>query len=557
MSHVRFRVHHILLTLSLLSFASFSSGFTGEHPYRPGELIIKLKEGVASLTNLPPQWQPLNKKGLSLQSGPMIYKASYPGLNGAALKEKAKAIQNEWPVAYVEPNYIYELNETIPDDPLFERLYGLSNTGQTGGAPGSDLNVTSAWDEGVGSRAIAVAVVDTGIDYEHEDLAANIFTNEGETGLDANGESKEINGIDDDGNGYIDDVRGYDFINQDNDPMDDHDHGTHCAGTIGAIGNNGIGVSGVNWEVTLVPIKIFSGTGRTHAAAIVEALLYSATLPIHISSNSWGGGAYSEAIFDAMKNYEEKGILVVAAAGNEGRNTDDRPKYPAGYELANIVSVGSVDHWGELSYFSNYGYKSVDVVAPGSNILSTRPGGSYQLMSGTSMATPHIAGVAALIWSRFQEEGYFAIKSRLLYNARQTDPLFEKIRHGYANVQNSMEEDDIAPNSPSGLSMEVDEDGQTAVIRFHPSGDDGASGLASDYVFKVSETPLTSPKDWQNAESIQARKWEPQKNQMIMTLELLEAPKEGYISVRSIDNVGLMSPLSEALFYQKPEADTP
>ena len=232
-----------------------------------------------------------------------------------------------------------------------------------------------------------VAIIDTGIDYTHPDLAANIWTNPGEIAGD---------GIDNDGNGYVDDVHGYDFVNNDGDPMDDHFHGTHTAGTVGAVGNNGVGVTGVNWQVKLMALKFLGASGSGSVSGAVSALEYAVTMGVRLSNNSWGGGGYSQALYDAIKNSQVIGHVFVAAAGNSGVNSDLQPAYPASYDLDNIISVAAIDSSDNLASFSNRGVVTVDLAAPGVAVLSTVLGGGYASYSGTSMATPHVTGAAAL-----------------------------------------------------------------------------------------------------------------------------------------------------------------
>ena len=282
------------------------------------------------------------------------------------------------------------LQELVPNDERFMDLWGLKNTGNEGGVAGADIAVTHAWEQTTGSRDVTVAVIDTGVDYNHPDLKNNIWQNSGELGVDANGEDKRTNGVDDDGNGYVDDWHGWDAYNSDNDPMDGHSHGTHCAGTIGAEGDNEIGVVGVNWKVSIIPVKIFSDKGSTSTDAIVRGISYANTVGAHVQSNSWGGGSFSEAVYDVITEARDVGAVFVAASGNNyGNDNDTRPFYPSSYDVDNIVSVASIDKKNRLSSFSNKGPTSVDVAAPGSNILSTVPNNAYASKSGTSMATPH------------------------------------------------------------------------------------------------------------------------------------------------------------------------
>ncbi|MCB0271271.1 MAG: S8 family serine peptidase, partial [Calditrichaeota bacterium] len=236
-----------------------------------------------------------------------------------------------------------------------------------------------------------------------------IWKNPGESG---NG--KETNGVDDDGNGFVDDWRGWDFANNDNDPFDDNAHGTHCAGIIGAVGNNNRGVSGINWNVSLVGLKFLTGSGSGSTSDAIDAILYAVQMNIPILSNSWGGGGFSQALADAVEAANQAGILFVAAAGNENNNNDSNPNYPSNYTSENVLAVASSDRRDIRSSFSNYGKTTVDLAAPGSDILSTTPNNNYQSFSGTSMATPYAAGTAALVKAQYPNINHIALKYRLM-----------------------------------------------------------------------------------------------------------------------------------------------
>ena len=303
--------------------------------------------------------------------------------------------QQDPDVLYAEPNYLLHLTATAkltatPNDPSFGSLWGMTK-----------ISAPSAWNITTGSSQAVVAVIDTGIDYTHPDLAANMFRNT----ADCNN-----NGIDEDGNGYIDDCFGIDVANGDSDPMDDHYHGTHVAGTIGAVGNNGIGVVGVNWNVKLLACKFFDASGSATTEGAIECLEYIKDLktravnPVNIvaSNNSWGGDEKSQALSDAIDEQRQAGILFISGAGNGnafgiGQNNDTTPFYPCNFFLANIICVAATRSNDGKAGFSNYGRRTVHVGAPGQGILSTVPGGGYASLDGTSMATPHVAGLAALL----------------------------------------------------------------------------------------------------------------------------------------------------------------
>jgi hypothetical protein len=319
---------------------------------------------------------------------------------------------------------------TTPNDPGYPLLWGLNNTGQTGGKPDADIDAPEAWDIQTGNQNTVIGVIDTGVDYTHPDLVGNIWTNPGETAAD---------GIDNDNNGYIDDVRGWDFAYNDNDPMDVDGHGTHVSGTIAAKGNSSVGVIGVAWKAQIMPLKFLDDSGSGSISNAILALNYATAKGVKLTNNSWSGGPYSQALYDAIKTAEGKGALFIAAAGNSSQNTDIRPTYPASYNLPNIISVASTTHNDELSSFSNYGRTTVDLGAPGSEIYSTTPGGNYDTYSGTSMASPHVTGAAALVWSQNPSWTAQQVKSRLL---ETTDPLaalrLKTVSKGRLNIHKAL-----------------------------------------------------------------------------------------------------------------------
>jgi subtilisin family serine protease len=333
---------------------------------------------------------------------------------GMSVKEVIARYRQHPDVLYAEPNYIVR-SMGLPSDPRFGDLWGLQNVGQSGGTPGADIDTPGAWGITTGSNDVVVAVIDSGIDYTHEDLAANMFRNE----ADCN-----ANGVDDDGNGFVDDCFGVDTLNNDGDPMDDNSHGTHVAGTIGAVGDNGVGVAGVNWNVRLLGCKFLGADGRGPISAAIACLDYVKTMKdrgvnIVATNNSWGGGAFSQALHDVIEAHRQRGILFIAAAGNGGSDgigdsNDTTPFFPASYNLPNVIAVASTDHTDNRSPFSNFGRHTVHVGAPGSQIWSTVPGNRYASYSGTSMATPHVTGLAALLKAQDPGRDGIAIRNLIL-----------------------------------------------------------------------------------------------------------------------------------------------
>lgn len=362
----------------------------------------------------------------------------------AAISQLKNALVGE--VKFVEPNYIYHADVMPvsalggdPNDTNFSNQWDMRNTGQvdrpgTGkvGTAGSDINIAPLWKEGLtGDRKLLVAIIDTGIDYTHPDLAANAYKND-----------KEIpgNGIDDDANGVIDDVYGANFESGSGvgNGLDDNNHGSHCAGTIGGVGNDGNGISGVNWAVSMMPAKFLSASGSGTLEGAVNAIKYSTKMGAKIMSNSWGGGGFSATLRDAIKEAGDSGALFVAAAGNDGADNDSDPHYPSNYDLPNVLSVAATDNRDEMASFSNYGKRTVHVSAPGKNILSTVKGGGYAIYSGTSMATPHVSGIAALIWGANPTWTASEVKARLILTSTPVASLTKKtVSKGRVNAYNA------------------------------------------------------------------------------------------------------------------------
>ena len=376
-----------LLAAVMIILGQPAAAVVGQAPAAPGAaegILVRFKAGVTDAEKA----RVLGAAGCTEARrfrlvGGLALARPRQGMSAAAAMARLRA---SGAVAYAEPNYIVTA-AAIPNDPRFPELYGLDNTGQTGGTPDADIDAPEAWDIQTGTDVV-VAVIDTGLDYNHEDIAGNVWTNPGEI---------PNNGIDDDNNGYVDDVMGWDFVNGDNDPFDDNDHGTHVSGTIAAVGNNAVGVTGVNWSARIMPLKFLSARGSGTTADAISALEYAVMMGARISNNSWGGGAFSQALYDAILAAQNAGHLFVAAAGNDGVDTDVTPSYPASYDLDNIVSVAATDDNDALASFSNFGAVTVDLGAPGVSILSTTPANTYSSFSGTSMATPHVAGTAALL----------------------------------------------------------------------------------------------------------------------------------------------------------------
>ena len=358
-----------------------------------------------------------------LQSFTFNQPATAARASADALVNRIESLRKSGLFEYVEPNWVVNALQATSDSAFADgTLWGLHNTGQDGGVAGIDINSVSAWDIETGADNVVVAVIDTGIRYTHQDLSGNMWVNQAEI---------PGNGLDDDGNGYIDDVHGINAIDGSGDPFDDDAHGTHVAGTIGATANDGGAHVGVAHNVSLMALKFLTAAGGTTADAI-ECIDYAVSHGAHILNNSWGGGGYSQALVDAIEAANQADVLFVAAAGNGASNNDDAPAYPASYEHANIITVAAIDRFGDLAHFSSYGFRSVDIAAPGVEIFSTTSlsDRSYTEMNGTSMATPHVAGAAALLKAQNFGSSALAIKNKLINSALTMDSLFGRVATG-------------------------------------------------------------------------------------------------------------------------------
>lgn len=418
------------MLLGLSTLAMTSSLMAGVAPHVQGEIVVKFKAGkgknfLANRANA--QLGLIGKRDVKLSYGSIsVLKVA----ENKSVESVISTLNQNPEIEFAEPNYIYSVNPiksglgpvkkqlkspftdftaSLPDDADFGKLWGLRNTGSnepkgSAGIEGADVNALKAWDITKGSRAVRIAVIDTGVDYNHVDLKSNMWVN-----------SKEIAGnrIDDDKNGYIDDVYGYDFANNDSDPMDGNGHGTHCSGTIGAVHNNRTGVAGVMEDVTIMAIKFLGDDGSGSLEGAIKAIDYATMMNVDLMSNSWGGGGRSEALLEAITKASEKGIIFTAAAGNSSSNNDASPSYPASYDVPNMVSVAATTAQNTLASFSSYGRNTVHIGAPGHNILSTVPGGKYDVYSGTSMATPHVSGVLGLLLAKEGRMDHRALRARL------------------------------------------------------------------------------------------------------------------------------------------------
>jgi subtilisin family serine protease len=446
----------------------------------PGELIVKYRPGI-------------QRTGVRvLASGVALSPLSELGLIGAtlvsippdALRAVLAELARDPEVEYAEPNRRVSIDR-YPSDPEFPLLWGLNNVGQTGGQADADIDALEAWDVATGD-SIIVGVIDSGVDTAHADLRANIWTNPGEVAG---------NGVDDEGNGFVDDVHGWDFLQNDNDPADANGHGTHVAGTIAARGDNGQGIAGVLWSARIMPLRFLNADGQGSTAHAVLALGYAVKMGARLTCNSWGGTGYSQALRDAIDSAGRAGQLFVSAAGNVRTNLDVQPHYPAAYDADCIIAVAASDHFDRLAseptWGTNYGALRVDLAAPGVNVYSTVPGGGYDFKSGTSMAAPHVAGAAALLWSVHPGLSATQVKARLLATVdRRAEMRGKFVSEGRLNIHAALSGYDVTPPAAVTDLRVAAVGGSRVTLAFTAPGDDGTKGQAAAYEVVYSTQPI-------------------------------------------------------------------
>jgi thermitase len=350
--------------------------------------------------------------------------------DGLDAEEVAAQYRSLPDVEYAEPVFEIHLEHSAPgkhkhaNDVKFGEQWSLENTGQNGGKPDADISVLKAWFKTTGSSKVIVAVLDSGVNYLHPDLVSNMW-------MRPAGMSPYY----DDELGEFNDEHGFNATDRLRDPMDDNGHGTHCAGIIGAEGDNNYGIAGINWNVEIMPLKFLNANGSGTTKDAIEAINYvierkKAGVNVRIISASWGSYQKSNALRDAIKRAGDEGILFIAAAGNSRDDSDKRPHFPAGYDLPNVISVAALDRNDKLADFSNYGAKSVHIAAPGKEILSTWLKEEFYVASGTSMATPEVAGVAALVLSVNPKLSVKNLRDKLFNSVDKLDSLKGKVVTG-------------------------------------------------------------------------------------------------------------------------------
>ena len=439
-----------VIAILALAVAWSASGSAMAAVTDPDGLIVRFESGVSAAERAAIRDEAGTDLERTLPVPGMQLLDLEPGQGRAAAE---RALERQDGVLYAEPNAIRRAS-LRPDDLHYSLLWGLENTGQairgTAGSIDADTDAGDAWDAGIGGGG-AVAVIDSGVDLAHPDLAANAWRNPGESGS-----GRESNGLDDDLNGRVDDWRGWDFVAGDSDPADENGHGTHVAGTIAALRGNGVGVAGVADGSRLMALRVLNAQGTGSVAGVILAYGYAARAGAKVVNLSLGSSSASQAESDAIA--ANPGVLFVAAGGNGGDDgigddNDLYPEYPCAYPHPNVVCVAASDNRDRLAPFSNYGDLSVDLAAPGVDIVSTLPGDRYGWASGTSMATPHVSGAAALLWAASPGASAAQIKSALTAGA---DPVAafagRTVTGGRLNVLSSLRlvaDVTLAPPAPA------------------------------------------------------------------------------------------------------------
>jgi hypothetical protein len=415
-------------------------------------------------------------------TSPYFVRAFLP--KGVSVESAIIALQREPSIRLAEADRQILPEQSFPNDPQFSSQYGLHNTGQTGGTPDADIDAPEAWQLiGNSGEEVIVAVLDDGCDIDHPDLRANIAGNQAEI----NG----LPGVDDDGNGFVDDLYGWDFADNDNNPRPattGDAHGTHTSGTVGAVRNNGIGVSGIGGNVKVLPIRMYRGQG-TWISDLIRGIDYSRQNGAKVMSVSYNIDGYTQLLVEAIQRAGQADIVYVNSAGNNGQNIDGlRGAIKA---LApNATFVAATDDRDGLASFSNYG-STVDFAAPGVDILSTTPGNTYGFSSGTSMACPHGAAVIAIVRSLFPDLTAVQVIARVKGTSESKPSLSGRISGGRINLANTLDTDNTPPSNP-GVPTLLRRSASTLVLSFTASGDDGNVGSASSYDFRYSTNPITS-----------------------------------------------------------------
>jgi RHS repeat-associated protein len=441
------------------SNAASKSGTSKSGTRRAGELLIRLRQGVSEQD----AEVVFGSKGLRGQR--MLKRQGKlrgdSGVERLALAEGenpdmvASQLRSNPLVEFVEPNFLITADQLTPNDPRFPEQWALSNTGHTSGAAGADIQAAAAWQQTTGLAKTVIAVIDSGIDFTHNDLRANRWENAKERG----------NSRDDDRNGFIDDLNGWDWVTGSNATGDQQGHGTAVAGIIAAAGDNHVGIAGVMWRAKLMSLRVLDGTGTGDMADAVEAIDYAVACGAQVINCSWGTPAESIALREAVKRAKRRGVVVVVSAGNSGVDLNATPYYPASFDMSNLISVASTDEFDKLALFTNWGAERVTIAAPGVEILTTKMGGDYWTVSGSSASAPLVTGIAGLVKSARPSLTAADIRAAIVDGARHIDALAGKVSSGgVASASGAL----ASLSRPSGPSQGDDKDDDNSRDRRTP-----------------------------------------------------------------------------------------
>ncbi len=535
-----------------------SLSLSSEGDYVEGQVIVKLQPGLNAASLVADYGAKLEREfqlppAMAEKIGGRLLVMDLP--SDLSTEEAMISLKSDQRVALAVPNHLVRSfgceQETPPEEPPEQEPYpndlhpdqwGLFNEGQTEGTPGVDISIHEAWEITTGSRSgPVIAIVDSGIDYGHPELAPNLWHNSGES----------PDGADTDGNGYVDDLHGVNFLDGSGDPSDDSGHGTHIASIIAAEGNNGQGMAGINWQAQIMPLKFLESSGRGSIANAISAIAYAESQEARLVVNGWGSEVQNQALFEVI---EASQAMHICASGNDGYDNDIRPVHPASFPLDNIIAVAATDHNDEFTRFSNNGETSVDLSAPGRKVYSLSLDDEYKLLGGTSTAAAHVAGVAGLILTKYPELDNESLRTRLLSGV---DPLPKRadrvVTGGRLNAAKALEDDTTPPAAPGDLWVtRLDE--REVGLSWTASGDDGMEGRAHHYELRYASGPIVDGEPapgevrFQEASPITAPKpGEPgQTEYASVDLGPSGQARTIHFAVRAVDNVGNHSPLSTA-----------
>lgn len=559
---------------STQSVVSLEKPKTPRARFIPGEVLVRFRseshaKSIKQVETLQVEGRGIPLKLEEVEASHLLAGLRLARVNPAETLAAVKALAARPDVLYAEPNYARE-PFAAPNDPLYANLWGLKNTGTIFGSPGSflpgfDIDAEEAWNITTGSRDVVVGIVDGGIDRNHNDLQPNMWVN-----------SAEIpgNGQDDDGNGAIDDINGFDFFHNqgsffDAGDLESESHATHVAGIVGAVGNNGAGVAGVNWQVSLMSLKVFGRSNESPFPSSVRMLVRAYTYAkvmrdlwassggtkganIRVLNNSLGGYGRSQTEFDAVRALNDSGVLFVAAAGNDTRNNDVFPVYPAGYESPNVISVAASTQFSDgLASFTNVGARTVTMSAPGQTIQSTTAFGNYEVFNGTSMAAPYVTGAAALICAAHPNITVNKLRAALIYNGDRVSSHDYKTLTGRRlnafKSLNAAAENDVTAPAPITDFRIIAREGRRITLGWTATGDDGNLGTVSLYDIRFSASDLSPPSQFEAATGISPLAIPFPSAAGTLESAVVEVPfghTSGQIGLRATDNLGNTTPIA-------------